>query len=136
MAFYKSVKIKPDQLTDAMAKLLKEYGADVEKALDRAVEKVGIRTKEKVQAEAPMSRGRHRGTYRKNISLRRIDTSHGKGIAIWGGRSYPLTSLLEHGHRTRNHKGRTRSFPHFQYGQNYVDENFEKVLEDEIEKIK
>lgn len=120
-------KIKPDQLTEAMADLLNEYGDAVEKAMSVTITYVAEEALKAVKSAAP----KKTGTYQGNLTLKKIPD----GWAVWGGRSASMTQLLEFGHQTRDHAGRTRAQPHFQLGQDYVEQNFEKELKNRIESI-
>lgn len=49
-----------------------------------------------------------------------------------GGDKYRLTHLLEKGHATRN-GGRTRKFPHFMKGQEFLDSSGEQYVAKKLE---
>lgn len=75
------------------------------------------------------------GEYRKSITHTKPTTkNHYTSTKIWGGsKHYRLTHLLEHGHATKN-GGRTRAFPHFEIGQEWIDQHYVKEMEDRLKK--
>lgn len=136
MSTKKSVKgcIRPDQLTKEMANLIGEYGDDVKKALAATIDELAEEALKTIKDHAPESETKHKGTYKKNLTIKMNKTGDGK--VIWGGKSYPLTSLLEHGHQKVNGKGRTKAIPHFSFGQEYLEKNFDKVFKSKLKKEK
>lgn len=120
-------------LDKAIKKILDEYGDEVKQTLDETTKAVSTKGKNKVKDAAPV--GVRNGKYKKSISLKKtkgdLNTVEYKIYAK--APEYRLTHLLEKGHAIHNGTGRTKKYPHWSKGQEYIEENFEKEFKERIE---
>lgn len=126
--------IHVDQLDSAVQQILEEYGEEVKADVVEVTEKVAKEAKATVKNAAPV--GARKGKYKKNIDVKQtqdsaLETQHTVYVKA---PEYRLTHLLEFGHATADGTGRTKEIKHWQNGQDYVDQNFEKELRDKIER--
>ena len=134
--------INPIDFGPVVSEILADYTQDVIKAqgiaFDELANKTLQATTEAAQKQSTVAdTGHDWGVYIAAFTIKReYDAKSGtKRIICVEGPHYRLTHLLENGHATRN-GGRTRKFPHFAEGQNYLDEKGESVLKEKLEAIK
>lgn len=117
--------IKPEELGIELAKIVKEYTADVAEGIDKEVDKAAKEIKEEVQALAP----RDRPKYYKGFAIK-TDRSSGEVTKIIYNKSLPgLVHLKEMGHAKRNRKGRVAGKPHMRPAYDKVAPKLEKNIE-------
>lgn len=77
------------------------------------------------------------GAYKKSLARTKLsENAFGKTNLLYSKRpEYRKTHLLEHGYLTRSGK-RSKSFPHFKYADDYIQDNLEKNIGENIEKLK
>lgn len=126
--------IYADQLDSVIRQMLEEYGDEVRADVEEVTEKVAKEAKDTVKNAAPV--GARKGKYKKHIDVKKtqdsaLETEHTVYVKA---PEYRLTHLLEFGHATPDGTGRTKAIKHWQAGQDYVDQNFEKELRDKIER--
>ncbi len=89
-----TVKVNPDQLGDAVDKILTEYFDGVEVGATRLVAEVATETTAKLQGSSP----RDSGKYAKGWRIKQGKKAKARNeVEIYNTR-YQLTHLLEHGH--------------------------------------
>lgn len=125
--------ITVDQLEDAISQILTEYGNEAQEAINTASEKIAKGAVEAVQAAAPV--GRRKGKYKKSIKQKQTKKTplEVEQVVYAEAPEYRLTHLLEHGHATSNGTGRVAARPHWQKGQDYIDQKFEQEVRKELE---
>lgn len=129
-----SMKRRELQLQVSMA--LQDYADDVVDALKKVTEEVAIEAKDEVKKHAPV--GKRKGKYKRSISVKTTYDSLTEIRKTIYSKEAGLTHLLEHGHRIVNKKdgvGRAKAFPHWKYGQEYIDKHFKKRCESEIKRL-
>lgn len=135
------MKIDPVDFGPVVSGILQAYSEDVTKTQTAAFDEIANNAKEKV-VEAARKQSTVADTghdWHQYISafqiVKETDTKTGTTrIVCVKGPQYRLTHLLENGHALRS-GGRTRKFPHFVDGQEYLDKEAEKVLINKLEAI-
>ena len=122
--------INISQLNSEIQRIMREYEDDVEEDVSKAVDKCAKEAKKIIVDHAP---SRH-GDYKKNISTRKERTRKGqyKKVVFVKAPYYRIAHLLEYSHATRN-GGSTTAQPHFRFGEEYLDKNFEREVRERIE---
>ena len=127
-------KVQINNLANEVTKILTEYSEEVTNECKNVVSKIAEQTNTEIKNHCNF---KGTGKYIKSFKLTTsFEDARNKRIT-WHVRSphYRLTHLLEFGHITRN-GGRTRSFPHVRYGDEYVKTNLPKKIKEGIESCK
>lgn len=107
------MKVTPENLEAAVAKILEDYADQVAVDVKEAVEQTGKATVQLAQAYASRI---GRGKYAKSIKAKTTQTTtFGTTVTIFSTQ-YRIAHLLEHGHVVKSHGrvvGTARAFPHF-----------------------
>lgn len=107
------MKVTPENLEAAVAKILEDYADKVAVDVKEAVEQTGKATAQLAQAYASRI---GRGKYAKSIKAKTTQTTtFGTTVTIFSTQ-YRIAHLLEHGHVVKSHGrvvGTARAFPHF-----------------------
>lgn len=107
------MKVTPENLEAAVAKILEDYADQVAVDVKEAVEQTGKATAQLAQAYASRI---GRGKYAKSIKAKTTQTTtFGTTVTIFSTQ-YRIAHLLEHGHVVKSHGrvvGTARAFPHF-----------------------
>ena len=101
----------------------------VEKASDKCARKVNKVIKEHCNFGGS-------GAYIRAFRIEKIQSSALTSGRRWYVKAphFRLTHLLERGHAKKN-GGRTRAFPHIQYGEEFAQANYEDYVKKEVKKI-
>ncbi|RRG07447.1 MAG: HK97 gp10 family phage protein [Lactobacillus sp.] len=119
------VRIKPEQLSQAIQNELDDYARDVTDTVKEAVEQAADFGVKELRATSPKRTGRYARSWRK----RKIhETANELGFTLYAG-LYQLTHLLENGHAKRG-GGRVRAIRHIKP----AEEKVIKKLEDDIQR--
>lgn len=122
-----------DKLSDAILKQLETYEEEVTEVMKKSVDKASddcMRTiKSHISFEQPT------GKYVKNFRLKTSYEDEYTKRKTWyvAGGQHRLTHLLELGHAKVN-GGRTRAFPHIQYGEEVAQTNLMNYLKEGMQK--
>ncbi|MDH6367135.1 MULTISPECIES: HK97 gp10 family phage protein [unclassified Breznakia] len=130
-------KVDLENFASEIASQLLNYSQDVADETKDAVDEITAEATKIVRENAPVSDTKRKGKYKRSIKNDKVheSTLDKEKIIYANGKEYRLTHLLEKGHLTRNGK-RTKAHPHFEYGDEYIEKNFEKKLVSKVQKIK
>lgn len=125
-----SKKIQANQMANEIENLLTTYTEEVTELAKQVVDKVSQETNQEILNHITFKDK----SYTKSFRIKKSFEDKRNKRNTWYVESphYRLTHLLEYGHITRN-GGRTRSFPHVKYGEQYLEQNFERELKEGIE---
>lgn len=126
-------KIKADKLVKVMIDALETYSDEVIEATKKSVDEVASETVPIIKNHAPVGKGRRKGKYKRSISVRTVYESltEKRNVIYASDKEYRLTHLLENGHAKVN-GGRTRAFPHWKYGDEYIKKELPKRIQKKI----
>lgn len=119
--------IKPDQLQNAVNKLLQEYSTEVSGSVADCVRIVA----DKATAELKTAGGFNGTKYRASWANEVNDHVTYADATVFNKKHYRLTHLLEFGHAKQN-GGRTRAFPHIAPVNDRIGEMFETELKNKL----
>ena len=123
-----SKKVKIDDLTKTINSMLSDYSDDVIEETKGVVDKVTKEARKIVRENAPAKTGK----YKRSIKSKKVyESLTEKRNAIYSDGYSGLTHLLENGHAKTN-GGRTRAFPHWKQGNDYIVEQLPKQLKKKI----
>lgn len=121
-------KIKASDLQAAVSQILEDFADDVTRITKKDVDEVTTAALKEVKSHAPVKTGKYKRSLKTKTAYE--STTEKRNVIYSKGQS-GLTHLLENGHAKSN-GGRTRSFPHFAYGQKVIEEELPKLLEKHI----
>lgn len=122
--------MKPEDLAKEINKVLADYSDEVIDKTKETVEKVANETNEVIKSHITFNdRG---GKYARHCKISKSFNSRTNVRYTWHVvKDYPLTHLLEYGHALKN-GGRARAFPHVRFGEEYVNENLMRRIEEAL----
>lgn len=106
------VKVKPEQLDEAIRGQLETYSAEITKNINENLKEVAETTAETLKKGGAYKERTGKYTPDWSVTARKaVSTTQGEQYSVHNRKYYQLTHLLEKGHVTRNGK-RTRAFEH------------------------
>ena len=106
------VKVKPEQLDEAIRGQLETYSAEITKNINENLKEVADTTAETLKKGGAYKERTGKYTPNWSVTARKaVSTTQGEQYSVHNRKHYQLTHLLEKGHVTRNGK-RTRAFEH------------------------
>ena len=123
-----SKKVKIDDLTKTINGMLSDYSDDLIQDTKGVVDKVTKEARKMVRENALVKTGK----YKRSIKSKKVyESLTEKRNAIYSDGYSGLTHLLENGHAKTN-GGRTRAFPHWKQGNDYIVEQLPKQMKKKI----
>lgn len=112
---------------DDISKILKEYEDEIKDTMDDVFKRLAEESVEKLKNTSP--RGKSKKHYADGWAVKETPT----GYIVYNKDKYQLTHLLEYGHAKRGGRGRVPGKPHIKPVEDFVIENVEKKLKNDIE---
>ena len=125
-------KINPNDLTLTISAMLSEYADDVIDDVKEEVDDVAKEAQKIVKSKAPVKTGKYKRSIKVKTSYESLTELR---KTIYSNGNSGLTHLLENGHAKVN-GGRTRAFPHWKYGDEYIKKELPKRIQKKIGGIK
>lgn len=125
------------ELSDSIYKIISSEFKDVNKKVNKEIERISKDTKKIVQEKSPVYKGKsknlEKGKYQKNWEITTL-TRNGTSRKVIHNKQYQLVHLLELGHDLKNKNGikygDVKAYPHVKDAQEYAERETDKLIEE------
>lgn len=123
--------IQVNEMASEIAKMLTEYTDEVTEISKKVVDQVSQEVMTEVKSHITLKDKKYSKAFASKKSFE--DKRNKRNTWYVKPPYYRLTHLLEFGHVTRNGVTRSKAFPHVKYGDEFVQNNLERELEEAIQ---
>ena len=113
------------QITEAM----QQYSGIVSDTVESVLKDVGKEAAQRVKDESP----KRTGAYKRGWKVKAERRNGSISVTVYNTK-YRLTHLLEHGHKTRNGKSKTKAHPHIGPVEEWAEKEAVLRIEKELRK--
>lgn len=130
-----SVKVSVDQMAAEILKQFALYTEEVSEEVKKVTDEVSQDCLEEIKNHITFNEPT--GKYRKAMEIKTVYEDEFKKENVWHVKAphYRLTHLLEKGHATTN-GGRTKAYQHIQYGQELIERDYQRKVEEVLNRVK
>lgn len=122
-----SKKVTPNGFTDAVKKLLEEYGEEVQKDIDEVIPQVAKEAQRKLKSAGKPSWKVYNGAWAVDTQKKR----YGVSCVVHNSKRYQLTHLLEFSHPMPQ-GGMSTAYPHIAPVNDWVQDEVIRKVEDKL----
>ena len=112
---------------DDIGKILQDYENEIKETMNDTFKKIAEESVEKLKSSSP--RGKGKKHYADGWTAKETET----GYVVYNKDKYQLTHLLEYGHAKRGGTDRVPAKPHIKPVEDWVIQNIESRLKNDIE---
>ena len=125
-----SKTINVDKLADEVRKQFGVYTDEINEEIKKAVDDVAKDCLKEIKNHITFNT--ITGDYEKSMKVKTTSESRTSKVKTWYVEAphYRLTHLLEKGHKMRNGIDETRAFPHIVYGEELIERELPKKVEE------
>lgn len=129
------MKVTPEELANMLSNELVKYVDEISDITKKATEKVSKDALKILKENAPVSKRKSKGRYKKSLSVKtQYEGKREKRVVLYSkSPHYRLTHLLEKGHATKGK--RFDGKPHFKQAEEYADNTLTEEIIKGIEKL-
>ena len=129
-----ATNVKSDELASTITQWLTEYNEEVTQVAKEVVDEMTEEVMQETKSHITWQDKKYSSYFHIKTSFE--DKRNKRNTWYVKSPYYRLTHLLEFGHYTRNGTTKTKAYPHVRYGQEIIDERFEKLMKEKIEQCK
>lgn len=128
-----ATNVKVDELASTINQWLTDYSEEVTDVAKEVVDEISEGAMKETKSHITWKDKKYSNSFALKTSYE--DKRNKRNTWYVKSPHYRLTHLLEFGHATRE-GGRTREFPHVRYGDEFVKNNFERMMREKIEQCR
>lgn len=126
-----------DRFSAEVNKILEEYGAEIQRDVNRAAEDAALKGEQMLRATSPVNQDsgpkRKKGRYAKGWKVKKEGSANNAIYIVHNATDYQLTHLLEYGHPLKKggrQYGYAKAYPHIKAAEDFMIDYFQtRVIE-------
>lgn len=128
-----SVKVTTSNMASEIARQFGVYSEEIANEVKRVTDDVAYEAMKEIKQHITFNDKK----YSKAMAIKTTEENEYGKTDLWYVKKpyYRLTHLLEKGHATRN-GGRTKAYPHIKYGDDFIQNEYPKRIEEVLKNVK